>query len=120
MTEEPSERATAPATLAEWQAALKASANAIMQADSKPAKSGSIAGALVASSTGRGYDHNDVLHAPHSGTHVLVSTSKDRAVTLAEKLLALNLPGIESIEVVPYGEGDRAEVRILPYPKPAR
>jgi hypothetical protein len=120
MAEESSERATAPATLAEWQAALKKAANAIMQAPNRLAKAGSIAGALVASAGERGYDHNDVLHAPRSGTHVLVSTSKERADTLAGKLRALKLPGIESIEVVPYGEGDRAEVRILPYPKPAR
>src|SRR5688572_16726257 len=117
MAEEPREQA-APTTLAGWRAALRKAADALMQAPSKPAKAGAIAGALVASSSGRSYDHNNVLHAPHSGTHVLVSTSKDRAETLAEKLQALNLPGIESIQVVPYGEDGRAEVRILPYPKP--
>lgn len=114
-------RASVPATLEEWVQALRKSADIIMEApgDQRPSKSGAIAGALNAAAGGRVYDHNGVLHAPDSGPNILVTTAEKRAADrIAVRLRALELPGIASIEVTPYGDDGRAEVRLTPHPRP--
>lgn len=116
-SEEDTEAATS-LTLDEWRTKIRKSADAIMQATDRPSRAGSIAGALTACSTGRGYAHGDVLYAPQSGPNILLTAKKAMAEEIARRLRKLDLPGVASIDVTPYGTADMAEVRITPIPRP--
>ena len=108
-----------PQTRAQWSAALREAADVIMSTpvDMRPPRAGAIAGALVATSAQRQYKHASVVSDP-SNNIITLAVAPALAEAAKQRLLALNLPGIMSIETTTGTDAEQAQVFITPHPRP--